>query len=53
MIWLIAPAIIGLILFIVIAAHDDLEDTEPEFVAGEVCIIVFTLMLGLGSTLFD
>ena len=42
-IWLIAPAIIGLILFIVIATHDDLHDTEDEFVAGEVCVIVFTL----------
>lgn len=42
-IWLIAPAIIGLILFIIIEAHDDLDDKEEEYVPGEVCVIILTL----------
>lgn len=51
--WLFLPGIIGFILFIVIAASADRDDTSSEWSAGEVCILIFTLLIAIMSTLFD
>jgi len=52
-IWLLFPGIIGAILAIVIWAVGDRDDTDDGLGASEVCILIFTLMIAMSSTLFD
>jgi hypothetical protein len=52
-IWLFFPGIIGLLFYIIINATGDIADTEPEMSVSEGCILVFTMLLCIGSTLFD
>ena len=52
-IWLLFPGVIGLILAIVIWAVGDRDDTGDGLGASEICILIFTLMIAMSSTLFD
>lgn len=52
-IWLLFPGIIGAILAIIIWATGDRDGTSESMQASEVCILIFTLMIAMSSTLFD
>jgi hypothetical protein len=52
MIWLFFPGVIGLIFFIIIESTKS-NDKAEGLGAAEVCILVYTLLLGILSTLFD
>jgi hypothetical protein len=52
LIWLFFPGIIGLIFFIIIEVVAD-NDEDESISVSEMCILLYTLMLGVGTTLFD
>ncbi|CAG9330895.1 unnamed protein product [Blepharisma stoltei] len=51
--WLIAPAIIGLVTFIIQLIMDNLDDKDQKMNLAEISLLIFSLSLALGSTLLD
>ncbi|OMJ79321.1 hypothetical protein SteCoe_20704 [Stentor coeruleus] len=49
--WLILPAIVGLIVFIIQKYYGDIGDQEYKMSYSEISILVFSMVLALGSTL--
>lgn len=52
-IWLIFPAILGLVVYILGLHYDDIQDTEPAMTISEIAILTFSLLLAIGSSLLD